>query len=307
MPVPACPDWGCVSPLMPPPKARKRHQAPLAGIGPGAWLTAVAPSCPTHCATACWENGPYDAAKRPVLHCHTACFTRQNGLCRLFKKTRTRHRKPPILLPRDKVSAHGLRSGRLTRAESQLPSTACPIPGMGFCHCTADGLGHWPGRGVAWPHAAWGLSSCSKLIAIKLCAISEMHAKVRRESVAGYATDETLVCCPKEHTRWWQRYSGQLQGLLYRLILNSYLLIRHNDCILQAFMPAGPCAAGFAACAERKREQGAWPWNLCAWASNRTNATNGIGALRPGGNVTGHANACMLKPASLRRMCKDTR
>ena len=34
------------------------------------------------------------------------------------------------------------------------------------------------------------LSRCSKLIAIKLCAISEMHAKVRRESVAGYATDE---------------------------------------------------------------------------------------------------------------------
>ena len=67
------------------------------------------------------------------------------------------------------------------------------------------------------------LSRCSKLIAIKLRAISEMHAKVRRESVAGYATDETLVCGPKEHTRWWQRYRGHLQGLLYRLILNSYL------------------------------------------------------------------------------------
>ena len=40
---------------------------------------------------------------------------------------------------------------------------------------------------------------------------------------------------------------------------------------------------------------------------HRTNATNGIGALRPGGNVTWHANACMLKPASLRRMCRDTR
>ena len=112
-----------------------------------------------------------------------------------------------------------------------------PHSGMGFCHCTADGLGHWQGRGVAWAHAAWGLSSCSKLIAIKLCAISEMHANVRRESVAGYATDETLECGTKEHTRWWQRYSGHLQGLLYRLILNSYLLIRHNDCILQAFMP----------------------------------------------------------------------
>ena len=67
------------------------------------------------------------------------------------------------------------------------------------------------------------LSRCSKLIAIKLCAISEMHAKVRRESVAGYATDETLVCGPKEHTRWWQRYGRHLQCLLYRLILNSYL------------------------------------------------------------------------------------
>ncbi len=52
-----------------------------------------------------------------------------------------------------------------------------------------------------------------------------MHAKVRRGSVAGYATYETLVCGPKEHTRWWQRYGGHLQGLLYRLILNSYLFI----------------------------------------------------------------------------------
>ena len=67
------------------------------------------------------------------------------------------------------------------------------------------------------------ISRCSKLIVIKLCAISKMHAKVRRESVAGYATDETLVCGPKEHTRWWQRYRGHLQGLLYRLILKSYL------------------------------------------------------------------------------------
>ena len=94
---------------------------------------------------------------------------------------------------------------------------------------------------LAISHNNLALSRCSKLIAIKLCAISEMHAKVRRESVAGYATDETLVCGPKEHTRWWQRYRGHLQGLLYRLILNSYLLIRHNDCILQAFMPAAPC------------------------------------------------------------------
>ena len=55
-----------------------------------------------------------------------------------------------------------------------------------------------------------------------------MHAKVRRESVAGYATDETLVCGPKEHTRWWQRCRGHLQGLLYRLILNSYLHLYYN-------------------------------------------------------------------------------
>nr|DAV99794.1 MAG TPA: hypothetical protein [Caudoviricetes sp.] len=48
-----------------------------------------------------------------------------------------------------------------------------------------------------------------------------MHAKVRRESVAGYATDETLVCGPKGHTRWWQRYRGHLQGLLYRLIYGA--------------------------------------------------------------------------------------
>ena len=44
------------------------------------------------------------------------------------------------------------------------------------------------------------ISRCSKFIAFKLCAISEMHAKVRRESVAGYATDETLVCGPKEQS-----------------------------------------------------------------------------------------------------------
>ena len=50
------------------------------------------------------------------------------------------------------------------------------------------------------------LIRCSKLIAIKLCAISEMHAKVRRESLAGYATDETLACGQKEHKRWWRRY-----------------------------------------------------------------------------------------------------
>ena len=51
-----------------------------------------------------------------------------------------------------------------------------------------------------------------------------MHATVRRESVAGYATDETLVCGPKEHTRWWQRYRGHLQGLLYRLIFEQLLI-----------------------------------------------------------------------------------
>ena len=94
----------------------------------------------------------------------------------------------------------------------------------------------------------------SKLIAIKLCAVSAMHAKVRRGSVAGYATDENLVCGPKEHTRWWQRYRGHLQGILYRLILNSYLLIKKATPILimafiaascsndpeEAFIPGGP-------------------------------------------------------------------
>ena len=98
--------------------------------------------------------------------------------------------------------------------------------------------------GRQWPGGSpQRISRCSKLIAIKLCAISEMHGKVRRESVAGYATDETLACgpresvagyatdetlaCgPKEHTRWWQRYRGHLQGQLYRLILNSYLIIK---------------------------------------------------------------------------------
>lgn len=50
-----------------------------------------------------------------------------------------------------------------------------------------------------------------------------MKATVRRESVAGYATDETLTCGPKGHAIWRQRYRGSLQGQLYRLILNSCL------------------------------------------------------------------------------------
>lgn len=101
-------------------------------LGRGEWLTAVAPSCPTHCATACWENGPYDAAKRPVLHCHTACFTRQNGVCRLFKKTRTRQRKPPLLLPRDKVAAHGLRAARLQEPKANCHPQHAPFRGWAF-------------------------------------------------------------------------------------------------------------------------------------------------------------------------------
>ena len=36
------------------------------------------------------------------------------------------------------------------------------------------------------------LDGCSKLIAIILCVIQELHFKVRRLSVAGYTTDETL-------------------------------------------------------------------------------------------------------------------
>ncbi len=36
------------------------------------------------------------------------------------------------------------------------------------------------------------ISRCSKLIAIILCVIQELHFKVRRLSVAGYTTDETL-------------------------------------------------------------------------------------------------------------------
>ena len=36
------------------------------------------------------------------------------------------------------------------------------------------------------------ISKCSKLIAIILCVIQELHFKVRRLSVAGNTTDETL-------------------------------------------------------------------------------------------------------------------
>lgn len=43
------------------------------------------------------------------------------------------------------------------------------------------------------------LSRCSELIAIRLCAIQEMHFKVRRGSVAGYTTDETLEFSPEEY------------------------------------------------------------------------------------------------------------
>ena len=55
-----------------------------------------------------------------------------------------------------------------------------------------------------------------------------MHDKVRKVNVAGCATDETLAFGPKEHTRWWQRYIGHLQGILYRLILNSYLTATYS-------------------------------------------------------------------------------
>ena len=139
-----------------------------------------------------------------------------------------------------KRHAHGTASRHYFCPATRLPPMAC-VPaylqgpkanchpqhapfgdGLLPLHCRRFGPLARPRRGMGTP--AWGLSSCSKLIAIKLCAISEMHAKVRRESVAGYATDETLVCGPKEHTRWWQRYRGHMQGLLYRLILNSYLI-----------------------------------------------------------------------------------
>ena len=36
------------------------------------------------------------------------------------------------------------------------------------------------------------ISRCSELIAIILGAVQELHFKVRRGSVAGYTTDETL-------------------------------------------------------------------------------------------------------------------
>ena len=83
------------------------------------------------------------------------------------------------------------------------------------------------------------LSRCSKSVAIKLCALSEMHAKVRKESVAGYANDETLACGPQDHTRWRQIYSGHMQGLLYRLVLNS-CLPPPNGIFAVAFRMCGP-------------------------------------------------------------------
>ena len=174
-------------------------------------------------------NGLYCIAKRPVSQGKTAfaAYSKRHA-----RGTASRHyfcpatRLPPMAcVPADYKS-------RKPIAIHSMPHSG---DGLLPLHCRRFGPLARPRRGMGTP--AWGLSSCSKLIAIKLCAISEMHAKVRRESVAGYATDETLVCGPKEHTRWWQRYRGHLQGLLYRLILNSYLLIRHNDCILQAFMP----------------------------------------------------------------------
>lgn len=77
------------------------------------------------------------------------------------------------------------------------------------------------------------------LIAIKLCALSEMHAKVRKESLAGYATYETLVCGPQDHTIWRQIYSGHMQGLLYRFVLNS-CLPPPNGIFAVAFRMCGP-------------------------------------------------------------------
>ncbi len=83
------------------------------------------------------------------------------------------------------------------------------------------------------------LSRCSKSVAIKLWALSEMHAKVRKESGAGYATYETLVCGPQERTRWRQIYSGHMQGLLYWLVLNS-CLPPPNGIFAVAFRMCGP-------------------------------------------------------------------
>jgi len=39
-----------------------------------------------------------------------------------------------------------------------------------------------------------------------LCAVPVVHFKVRRVSVAGYTTDETLEWKPEERTGWRQRY-----------------------------------------------------------------------------------------------------
>lgn len=44
------------------------------------------------------------------------------------------------------------------------------------------------------------MSRCSKLTAIILYAVHDMHFKVRRWSVTGYTTDETLECSPEQRT-----------------------------------------------------------------------------------------------------------
>lgn len=44
------------------------------------------------------------------------------------------------------------------------------------------------------------LSRCSKLIAIILCAVQNLHFKVRRVSVVGYTTDKTLKWKPEGRT-----------------------------------------------------------------------------------------------------------
>ena len=49
-----------------------------------------------------------------------------------------------------------------------------------------------------------------------------MHAKVRRESVAGYATDETLACGPKGHTRWWMTLARSIVSVDFELLLVIY-------------------------------------------------------------------------------------
>lgn len=116
-----------------------------------------------------------------------------------------------------KRHAHGTASRHYFCPATRLPPMACvpadyksrkpiaihsmPHSGDGLLplHCRRFGPLARPRHGMGTP--AWGLSSCSKLIAIRLCAAAGMFGVAPRESMAGYTTAWTRGNNQQERAR----------------------------------------------------------------------------------------------------------